>query len=244
MTLSVTTTSSIAVSEALVTSTDADTQTFNSFTTQQSLSYASVPDSPGLSMVIGGEATAIGEDTLAAASMTVEVDSTGLVTTALGSVSFVAAAVSPGHETAFATADSFGGMSGADFLLVLTSNTQIVDQGPDESVAIATSSTMLYGADFGLAAADTSVATNSMLAPSTENEFPAIADFATSDQDHDTPADDFWDSTGVEIDGNVAVLDIVAAVFGPDTLLDVEASVLTLDNTLSTISAEIIAAVG
>ena len=237
MTLSVTTSSSVDVSTTLATTTDSDTTTLNSYATEQTLLYSSVsdPSSDPLALVLGGEATAIGEDTLAAGSMSAELDAMGSVMTAEAGASFVAVAEATGDATAFVTADSFGGLSGADFLLVFTSNTQIVDQGPDGSLAIATSDMMLYGLDFDSIAAGGSTETDPMLDPLAESELPATIDPATEDQD-------LYD-LGSDIEGNVAVLEITAEVSGPDTLLVVGASVLTVEDTLSTVTGEIIAAV-
>ncbi len=211
----------------------------NSYATEQTLLYGSVSDPSSdpsaLALVLGGEATAIGEDTLAVGSMSAELDTTGLLATMQGSASFVAVAESPGDEIAFATANSFGGLSGADFLLVFTSNTQIVDQGPDGSVAIATSEMTLYGLDFDSIAAGGSTEADPMLDPLAESELPATMDPATDDED-------LYD-LAFDIEGNVAVLEITAEVSGPDTLLEVGASVLTVEDTLSTIIGEIIAAV-
>jgi hypothetical protein len=236
MTVSVTTSSSVAVSTTLATTTDGDIQTLDSYATEQALLDASAPDTSGLAMVLGGEATAIGVDTLAAADMTVELDGTGPVATAEGTATFVAVAASPGDETAFATADSFGGLSGADFQVVLTSNTQIVDQSPDESIAIATSSTALYGLDFDSTTASGSSGSDPMLDPTAEDELSGISDPTSNDQD------DL--DLGLEIEGNVATLDVTADASGEDTLLEVVGSVLTIEDTLSTVTGEIIAAVG
>jgi hypothetical protein len=235
MTVSVTTSSLVAVSTTLATTTDTDTQTLDSYATEQALLDASGPDTSGLAMVLGGEATAVGADTLAAADMMAQLDGTGLVATAEGAATFVAVAASPGDEIAFATADSFGGLSGADFQVVLTSNTQIIDQGPDESIAVASSSTALYGLDFDSTTASGSAGSDPMLDPIAEDELPEITDPTSNDQS--------YLDLGYEIEGNVAVLDIAADASGQDTLLEIAASVLTVEDTLSTVTGEIIAAV-
>src|SRR5262245_57927335 len=201
MTFSVTTSSLVAVSATLATTTDSEIQTLDSYATQQSLLDTSLSDASGLAMVLGGEATAIGADTLADATMMVELDGTGLVGTAEGSTTFVAVAASPEADTAFVTANSFGSLSGADFLVVLTSNTQIIDQGPDASIAVAMSSTTLFGLDF-----DSTIACE---APNNEPMLDPMVDPADSDQG--------YGEFGIDIDGNVAVLDLTAQVFGVDT---------------------------
>jgi hypothetical protein len=240
MTLSMTTSSSVDVSTTLATTTDSDTTTLNSYATEQTLLNSSVSDptsdSSGLALVLGGEATAIGEDTLAVGSMSADLDATGSLATVEGNASFIAVAETTGDETAFVTADSFGGLSGADLLFVLTSNTQIVDQGPDGSLAIATSDITLYGLDFdSTAGGGGSTESDPMLDPLAESELPATMDSTTDDED-------LYD-LALDIEGNVAVLEVTAEVSGQDTLLEVGASVLTVEDTLSTVTGEIIAAV-
>ena len=236
MTLSVTTGSSVAVSVTLATTTDTEAQTFDSYSTEQTLLYAAESDPSALAMVLGGESVAVGEETLAAASMTVELDGTGPVGTADGNATFVAVANSAGDESAFATAGSFGALSGADVLVVLTSHTEIIDQGPDESIAVATSAIALYGLDFDSTIANESPETDPTLDPPAEGQVPGITDLAISDQG--------YLDLGSDIEGNVAILDVTAEVVGANTFVEAAASVLTVADTLSIVTGEIVAAVG
>jgi hypothetical protein len=59
-----------------------------------------------------------------------------------------------------------------------------------------------------------------------------------------TGSDQGYLEFGNEIDGNVAVLDLTAEVHGVDTFLEVGSSILTVEDALSTITSEIVAAVG
>jgi hypothetical protein len=190
-------------------------------------------------MELGGEATAIGDDTLALGSMEVTLDATGSMTSAYGSATFVAAAESAEDETAFATADSYGFLSGMDVLVVITSNTQTVQEGSDGSLWAATSETTLYGVDYDSLATDGVVDTDS--SSSDEGE-EGVSDPPTDDLS-DSDADTF-DEDGSGIEGNVALLDVDANVSGSDTLLMVEAGVLTIEDTLSTVVGDVFATVG
>jgi hypothetical protein len=131
-------------------------------------------------MVLGGEATAVGDDTLALGNMQATLDATGSVTSAYGSATFVAAAVSEGDQTAFATAASYGFLSGMDVLIVTTSNTQLTQEGPDGSLWVATSETTLYGVDFDSLMTDGSIDFTSP--PPDEGEGSATTDNLADDE--------------------------------------------------------------
>ncbi len=231
MTVNVTTSSSVGISTTLAT-TAGDTQTVDSYATEQFLldTMSDTAASDGsLLLLLAGEATAVGEDTLAIGSMSASVDGAGTVATAEGSATFVAAAASPDGDIAFATADSFGALSGADFLIVITGDTEIVHQGPDESLVVTTSQTTLYGVDFDAAAstaATDSAEADPALTAAAESEFAEIGE------------EGFLD-----IEGNIAMLEVDAQANGPDTLLEVQADVLAVEDTLSTVSAELLAVV-
>jgi hypothetical protein len=210
-------------------------------------------------MQLGGEATAVGDDTLALGSMEATLDATGSTTSAYGSATFVAAAESTGDETAFVTAESYGSLSGMDVLVVTTSNTEFVQEGPDGSLWVATSETTLYGVDFDSLVTDGSadsaallsdegldttgdLAADDLAGSDSETGDLEFSDLSTGDLSDSVtdPLDDDW----IDIDGNVALLDVDADVLGSDTLLLVAADVLTIEDTLSTVVADLIAVVG
>jgi hypothetical protein len=234
MPLSITTSSSIGTSATLATTADG-TQTLDSYSSQQTLLDASTTgsssDDGSLALVLGGEATAVGEDTLADGSMLATVDGTGIVAVASGSAEFEAVAASTDGEAAFATADSYGAVSGADFLVVIGSNSEFVHQEPDESLSLATSQTTIFGLDTN---SDSSVP----LAESTLSD-PALL----TPMDEADPSQSLADSS-LAIEGNVATLDVVAYVLGANTMLEVDASLLAVEDTLSTVNAGLIAVVG
>jgi hypothetical protein len=229
MPLSITTSSSIGTSAALATTAD-DAQTLDSYSSQQTLLNASTTgsssDDGSLALMLGGEATAVGEDTLAVGSVLATVDGTGIVAVASGGVDFSAAAVSTDGGAAFATADSYGAASGADFLVVIGSTTEILHQATDESLSLATSQTTIFGLD-------TDPGSSAPLAEATPRD-PALST---------DPSQSLADSS-LAIEGNVAILDVVADVLGPNTVLEVDGSVLAVEDTLSTVNAALIAVTG
>jgi hypothetical protein len=236
MSLTVTTNASVDLSTS-----DGTTETVESYTNEFSASISIAPDSSDVAMELGGEATAIGDDTLALGSLEATLDATGSVTSAYGSATFVAAAESEGDETAFATADSFGSLSGMDVLVVITSNTQTVQEGPDGSLWVATSETTFYGVDYD------SLATDGASPSSEGDEAPVADDFMISDPSAADLSDsdaDLLDTDWVDIEGNIALLDVDADVLGEDTLLEVAADVLTIEDTLSIVVADLFAVVG
>jgi hypothetical protein len=254
MPIALTTSSSIATS-----TTDGTAETVDSYTSDSSLSFSSVPDSSDVVMELGGEATAIGEDTLAIGSLEATLDATGSTTSAYGSATFVAAAESEGDGTAFATAQSYGFVSGMDILMVTTSNSEFVQEGPDGSLWVATSETTLYGVDFDSLSMDGSA--DSGVPPPDQGldttDDLAVDDFAGSDSETDDlevsdlsigglsdSVTDHLDDDWIDIDGNVALLDVDADVLGSDTLLLVAADVLSIEDALSTVVADLLAAVG
>jgi len=251
--MSLTVSSSASVSSS---TTDGTTGTVESYTSEFSALISSAPDSSDVVMVLGGEATAVGDGTLALGSMEATLDATGSVTSAYGSATFVAAAESEGDGTAFAAAASYGSLSGMEVLIVTTSNTQFSQEGPDGSFWVATSETTLYGVDFDSVVTDGSI---DFTSPLPDEGLDTTGDLTSDDlggSDSDTGDLEFSDlSAGdlldsgtdvlgddwIDIDGNVAFLDVDADVSGPDTLLLVAADVLTIEDTLSTVVADLLA---
>lgn len=222
MTFSMTTSSSIGASASLATA-SADTQTLDSYGTQQTLVVSSgAPSGDGsLTLVMGGEATAIGDDTLALGSMSVDLDGTGLTNSVSANTSSVAAATASGDDPAFATAWTSAAVSGMGHSVVIGSSTEIVQQGPEGSYWFASSETTIYG--FDLDADDVS------------------GDEALLSEAVDSPMSsaDPW----LSLDGNVAMMEASANVYGENTLLDVQVSLLTVEDMLSTVSGAITAVV-
>jgi hypothetical protein len=251
VTFSLTTSSSVELSAALITATN---DTFDSYATDLAVLVTFMdpdPNDGSMAMLLGGEATAVGQDTLAAGSLQAVLDGTGSVGSADGNATFLSVAASPGDELAFATADSFGTVSGVDFLIATSSTTEIIHQAPEQSVAIASSETTFFGLDFDRVISATEA--ESFGAPSEPGTAAMEGSGSLAEMDGSAldPETDWEAAFGqpssdspMMIEGNVATMDVFGEVFGSDTLLDVQVSVLTVEDTLSTVAGELVAAVG
>ncbi len=186
------------------------------------------PDDTPMATLIGGEATAVGEDTLVDADIFSRLLDLGRVTVAFGNATFKSAAVTDG-DGAFAIADTFAGVEGADLVFVF--NTKVTTAGAyrGNSFATETSTTNYIAIDF--------------------EDF----DFAEGQLTFDFYEISSYLNAGhgkggakqvPQLDGNVAMLDVDALAQASDTLVDVLASVLTLENELSTVSAMAVSAGG
>lgn len=223
MTFSMTTGSSVSVSTTLATATD-ETQTLDSYATQQTLLDSSISgaSSDPVTLLVGGEASAVGENTLATGSMTADMYDAGSMTVVSGSASFDAMAT--GDDLAFATASGYAIASGLDSFISIGGTTEIMHQGPDGTSAYATSNTAVYGLDLDSGG---SGPVSEPLQPPDDTELLL--------SDYDAP------DSSMALDGNVAIMDVSANVPGDNTVLDVVVSVLTVEDTLSTVSGQIIA---
>jgi hypothetical protein len=187
------------------------------------------PDTTPMTAMIGGDGTAIGEDTLVDANIFSRLIDFGAVTIGFGTATFNSAAVSE-DGMAFATAETFADVSGADFVFIFNNTTLIDGSSCDLPYATANSTTTFIAIDF--------------------EDF----DFAEGQLTF------FYDAYGYleggcgsgscngssvpSLDGNVAMLSADLEALGENTLVDVLASILTLEDQLSTVTAMGISAVG
>jgi hypothetical protein len=81
----------------------------------------------GITAKLGGESTAVGTDTLAEGDASLEVRDLGAVTVVKGTATFSATAKSPEGTQAFATADSYADISGADNVVTKTRTSSYPD---------------------------------------------------------------------------------------------------------------------
>lgn len=186
------------------------------------------PDDTPMATLIGGEGTAIGEDTLVDADIFSRLLDLGRVTVAFGTTTFKSAAVTDG-DGAFAIADTFAGVEGADLVFVF--NTKVTTAGSygGDSFATETSTTNYIAIDF--------------------EDFDFAEGQLTFDFYEISSYLDAGDCKGganqaPHLDGNVALLDFDALAQASNTLVDVLSSVLTLENQLSTVSAMAVSAGG
>jgi hypothetical protein len=186
------------------------------------------PDDASMVAVIGGEGNAVGEHTLVDADIFSRLIDHGSVTVAFGTATFSAAAVS-GDELAFAAADTFADVAGADIVLVFTDELMSSLEEGSQS-AFERSTTRFVAIDF--------------------EEFdllggPIVLNSYDADvlRDHGCSCACGGDER-LQIEGNVAQLNVDATATATNTLVDVSSSVLTVEDQLSSVTAMAVSAVG
>jgi hypothetical protein len=150
------------------------------------------------------------------------------VTIGFGTTTFNSAAVSQ-DGMAFASAETFADVSGADFVFIFNKTTLIDGSSCELPYATANSTTTFIAIDFE----DFDFAEGQL----TFNVYDAYAYLeggCRTCKGNNVPS----------LDGNVALLDADVQALAQNTLVDVLASVLTLEDQLSTVSAMAISAVG
>jgi hypothetical protein len=186
------------------------------------------PDDASMAALIGGEGNAVGTNTLVDADIFSRMIDTGSVTVAFGRAMFTAAALSDA-DLVFAAADTFADVSGADVVLVFTDELMSSLEEASQS-AFERSTTTFVAIDF--------------------EEFdllggPIVLNSYDADvlRDRGCPCA-CGGSEGLNIEGNVAQLNVDATANATDTLVDVSSSVLTVEDQLSSVSAVAVTAVG
>lgn len=229
-----TSTTSVATSSTVTTTSDAGsmTQTDTQVTTV-TVSTGAVDDLDGLQLALGGEANAIGEDTLAMGSISSLVDGSGGSILAEGSATFDAAAQSSGGGIAFASAGSFADVAGANIVVGATSTSSHTLEVDGQTYWTESSSTSIVALDIEFTTPDwDSDAADAVLPESTSS--PSI----TEEEEYaSAPEAAIWPDM---IEGNLAFLFIDAEAFGDDVFIGVDASALTLEDQLSTVTALVV----
>ena len=180
-------------------------------------------DTSLVASLVGGEGTAVGEETLVDANIFSRLIDLGSVTVAFGAATFKSAAVS-GEELAFASAETFADVSGADFVFVFNKKASTSSDG-ETSYATQTSTTTYIAIDFE----DFDLC-----------EGPIVLNF----YDANTYLNGCKGGRVPDIDGNVSILDVDALAKAENTLVDVLSSILTIEGQLSSVSAMAVSAVG
>ena len=184
-------------------------------------------DTTPVTSLLGGDGTAVGEDTLVDADIFSRLIDLGSVTIAFGTAKFSSAAVS-GEDPAFAAAMTFADVSGADLVFVFNKTISASSEHCGSSFATETSTTSYIAIDF-------------------ENFDFKEGQIAFNFYD----ARSYLDGGGrvsrsniPNIDGNLSTLDVDAQALGENTLVDVLASILTIEDQLSSVSAVTVSSVG
>jgi hypothetical protein len=167
----------------------------------------------GLRLELGGEANAIGDDTHAAGSVSSKVVDTGKVTIASGSATFSASAQSSPDGTAYAAAYSYADVDGADIVLTRTRGATHTSQIDSQTYTAETSQTRVFAIDiegFDLPRG------------------PIVLGGTMWHGGSNRPQ---------PIQGNVAGLTVEAEAHGDNTSVVVDATVLTVEDQFSGVSA-------
>lgn len=179
------------------------------------VAMSSPDDSGGLYAGYGGDAVAIGENSLASGSLSATIVDEGAVTTVEGAVTMIAASDSA-DETAFASADTEAYIGGAEFTFSYTKEADYSEQGPTGSTALSTSTITTVGYDLQLYGDEEgnpgSTLAEDEVEPSVEPDGSA---------------------SGVDLEGNVASLDFSVQVVADDSFVMVDAFALTVEDELS-----------
>jgi hypothetical protein len=173
--------------------------------------WKDIDDTP-ICATFGGEASAFGVDTTASSSMRGTAVDLGLVSYAIGTCSFTATATATGDDTAMAVSNSFAAVTGADLVITFTrSGSTDLAQGADLAHATSTTSFLAIDLEFWDSARG-----------------PIMIDYD-------------WDLCRLKlpagIEGNTAVLDALLQAFGENTLAQLDATALSIEDTLSTATA-------
>ena len=179
------------------------------------------PDNTPMTALIGGEGNAVGDDTIVDAEIFSRLVDLGRVSVAFGSAVFESTAVST-DDLAFAAADTFLEVSGADFVISFTEKISTSEPLGDSLVAKETSKVTFVAVDFE----DFDLLGGPVVVSSNSAQY---LEFDGSRWCHENTHD--------QIDGNVAQLDVDAAAYSTTTLVDVFSSILTVENELSSVSA-------
>jgi hypothetical protein len=188
---------------------------------------SSPDDSHGLHATLGGEAAALGTNTLTAGNLSGTLIDGPSATSAELSASMVAASQSP-TGTTLALAETYADIHGSPEVLVGASIQSASSvQGPTGNSSIATSTTDLMAYD---------------IHPSTAGGGPVSGTDAIVESDPLTVFD--YAHANLNIDGNVALIQFDAVAVGENTLVNVDAFVLALEDELSVSSGLIDLAIG
>jgi len=171
---------------------------------------------------LGGEATAIGENTLATGTVDSKITDKGAVTKAKGTVTASATVQSANDDLTYTTAYTYAEIDGADHFKTKTKTTYTYSESNGEKTVTETSVTKFH-------------------AIAKEPEKGAkISEYHTVQDDTGDAAS--WYAGGA-IDGNVAAVSIDAQAYGENSYVGVETSVLAVEDQLSTVNFSVITAV-
>ncbi|WP_234052006.1 MULTISPECIES: hypothetical protein [unclassified Xanthobacter] len=224
------------------TETVADSETTSLDTTSLSLDVnaEASPSTSGESMAItlGGDAIAIGEDTLATAQVDVSLSGDADMQTAYAFGEFTA--WGSGDASSYAAATSYVDFIGdADYTFDLNYTAVTTSFDGSSSEWSASALTEVFALDID--GIPTGEIDSTPLTADTSTDADPVADMTAVTPDCGCGNDDGWDMT---VDGNLALFDVTATAVGDDSFTQVDFSALTVEDQLSTVSVVVTAAIG
>jgi hypothetical protein len=178
-------------------------------------------DDGGMVTILFGDAAAFGQDTLASVEATLGLTDHGNVTKATGVVMAVAISDGSGDGNPFVLADTDVFVSGADKVHIKTSTIPVEQGGVSYEISVLTFKAMDHA--------------------NKDGEMTMKIHDKSPDTDH--PGHDVLDLT-IQLDGNVATAIFDAQASADNSLVQVEASVLAVQDELSLSTIMTTAAVG
>jgi hypothetical protein len=192
----------------------------------------------GMSMAIGGDATAVGEDTLAVAEVSAFLGDDGSVQIASGSAEFLA--IGEGDPGAYAGAYSYVDFVGdADHAITLNVSVAEYVQEPDQAAWYASSETTLFAMDIdGIPVGET---TSDAVLPEPEEPLnPPEEPLELPEMSVDPSCGCSDGDPAYVVEGNVAWFDVSAAAVAENTLVTADFSALTVEDQFSTATVAVI----
>jgi len=171
---------------------------------------------------LGGEATAIGENTLATATADSTIADKGAVTKAKGTITATATAQAGGEDLTYAAAYTYAEIEGADQFKTKTNTHYTTSENEGQTIVTETSVTKFHA-----------------MAKETGEDVKIPKQPTVQDNTDDAAS---WDAGG-SIDGNVAAVDVDAQAYGENSYVSVDASLLAFEDQMSTVSISVITAV-
>jgi hypothetical protein len=192
-------------------------------------------DAPdGMAVLLGGEATAVGENTTAVGIIEGQIADVGGAQIAEGSATFAASGQTSNDAPAYAFAESYVAISEADTTVLITSKTSETLQSADGSSWAETSTTEFLGIEVDL------LTSSSLSAAGGPEEGPE-EQWLSPDADSTMQSDEI---ASAPVDGNLAVIIVDVQAYAEDTLVLVDVFALVIEDELSVVSGSALFGVG
>jgi hypothetical protein len=191
----------------------------------------------GILALAGGDAVAVGENTLAIADVTAQASGDDISSEAYASSTLAAAATSSPDSIAYASTTSYAEVYGdADRSFSLSFNEATLTLTDTAAVSTSVSVSEAYALDIENVLG-TGTSTPDILSPEPDLSGSTIDGSLEGGEEYDLGDFD------LVLDGNVALADIDAMAFGENSLVEVEFSALAVEDQLSSVTVTTLVAV-